>query len=80
MYFDNYGLLPLDSKFPLRFFDGILPRIVETLRRCKECFLNIADNTAVYFYILCVMAIILNSFLICLTLWTQQLSDCKIIL
>jgi len=45
-------------------FGGTLSRIVETLRNCKECFLKLADNTVVYFYILCVTAIILISFLI----------------
>jgi len=29
-------------------FDGTLPRIVEVLRKCKECFLKLADNTVIW--------------------------------
>ena len=54
-------------------FDETPPRIAGIRQRCKEYFLKLADNTAVYFYIICVMAIIynLNQFLDLFT------SDCK---
>jgi len=58
----DYRLWIPDSSYV---FDVTQPRIVGT-RNCKECFLKLVDNTVVYFYILCVTAIILISFLICL--------------
>jgi len=49
-YFDNYGLPPLHSRFLLRL------RRNSTTYRCKEYFLKLAGNTAVYFmclYFMC---------------------------
>jgi len=54
-------------------FDETPPSIAGIRQRCKEYFLKLADNTAVYFYIICVMAIILISFLICLLLIVSEM-------
>ena len=54
-------------------FDGISLRIVG-IRRYKD-FLKHVDNTIVYFYILCVMVIILASFVICLSLIVSEMTD-----
>ena len=56
-------------------FDETPPRIAGIRQRCKEYFLKLADNTAVYFYIICVMAIIFISFLIYLL--SNCFSNCK---
>ena len=71
-YFDSYGL-PLDSKFFLRLCRNFI--IAGIWRRCKEYFLKFTDNTAMYFYILYVMVIILASFLICLPLIVNAMTD-----
>jgi len=51
-----------------------LHRIAE-IQHYKEYFLKFVDNTTVYFYILCVMAIILASFLIYLLLIIGEMTD-----
>ena len=70
-YFDSYGLTPLDPRFFLRFRRN--STIAGIQQRYKEYFLKFADNTAVYFYILCVMAIILANFLVCLPLIVSEI-------
>ena len=72
-YFDNYSMLPLDSRFFLQ-HRQTLPRIAGT-RRFKKCFLKLVDNTAVYFYILYVIIIILASFLVCLPLIVNAMTE-----
>jgi len=51
------------------------PLHIAEIRRCKEYFLKLAGNTTVYFYILHVMVIILASFLVCLPLIVNAMTD-----
>ena len=51
------------------------PSIAGIRRRCKEYFLKLGVNTAVYFYILCVIVIILASFSVCLPLIRNVMID-----
>lgn len=55
--------------------DETLLRIDGTPHGYKDGFLKLADNTAAYFYILCVAVIILGSFLICLPLIVSAMTS-----
>jgi len=70
-YFDSYGLSPLDS----RFLSSKLHHISLEYNDAARNTFSLADNIAMYFYILCVMVIILDNFLVCLFLIVNAMID-----